>query len=100
MEDFELRVGVVEGRVVEQDMRIDDVRDAVSSLATRLGHFEERFDRRLEQFEQRMDRRFELVDQRFLGMEARLNHMNKLMIGMLIAVIGGMGGIITAILHR
>lgn len=81
-------------------MRIDDVREAVASL-------EERIDRRLEHFEQRMDQRFAaidqrfaLIDQRFLAIDDRLGGMSKLLWALLIAIIGGMGGVIAAILQR
>ena len=75
-------------------MRIDDVRAAVRSL-------EERMDRRFDQLEQRfaaIDQRFTLVDQHFLGIDARLDKMTNLLVALLVAVIGGMGGVIAAIL--
>jgi hypothetical protein len=38
------------------------------------------------------------VDQRFLGIDARLDKMTNLLVALLVAVIGGMGGVIAAIL--
>ena len=97
MESVEERVGLLEGRVGEQSMRIDDVRDAVASL-------EARMDRRLEQLEQRMDQRFASVDsrfavmdQRFLGIDGRLDTMNKLLWSLIIAVATGAIGIIAGV---
>jgi hypothetical protein len=74
-------------------MRIDDVREAVASL-------EARMDRRLEHLEQRMEQRFTLIDQRFLAIDGRLDGMSKLLWALLVAIIGGMGGVIAAILQR
>ena len=94
MADIDDRVAWMEGRLEEQTMRIDDVRAAVRSL-------EERMDRRFDQLEQRfaaIDQRFTLVDQRFLGIDARLDKMTNLLVALLVAVIGGMGGVIAAIL--
>lgn len=56
-------------------MRIDDVRDAVSSL------------------EKRMDRGFEKMD-------ARLDRMNGILIAMLLAIVGGMSAILAVTLQR
>jgi hypothetical protein len=110
----EERLAFLEGRVEEQAMRIDDVRDALVSL-------EQRLDRRLESFEQRMDQRFAMIDQRFIGIDqrfigieqrfagidqrldsidARFGRIYALLIAMLVAIVGGMGGIIAAILQR
>ena len=72
---------------------VNGIREAMTSL-------EARIDRRLEQFEQRIDQRFALVDQRFLGIDGRLGRMTNLLVGLLIAVIAGMSGIIAAILQR
>ena len=55
------RVAVVEARVEEQRMRTDDIRDAVHRL------------------EDRMDRRF-------AGIEARLDTLNRMFWGLLVAV--------------
>ena len=74
-------------------MRIDDVREAVASLEARL-------DRRLEQFEQRMDLRFAGVDQRLDTLGARVDRLGHILIGLLIAIVGGLGGVIAAILQR
>lgn len=74
-------------------MTIDDVRESIERLAKRM-------DERFASLEQRMDQRFTLVDQRFNNMDARFDRVYGLLIALLIAAIGGMGGIIAAILHR
>ena len=93
MNNVEERVTYLEGRVKEQAHMVNGIREAMASL-------EARIDRRLEQFEQRMDQRFGLIEQRFIGIDARLGRMTSLLVGLLIAVIAGMGGIIAAILQH
>ena len=93
MNDVEERLTYLEGRVEEQGHMVNGIREAMASL-------EARIDRRLEQFEQRMDERFGLVDQRFIGIDGRLGRMTNLLVGLLVAVIAGMSGIIAAILQR
>ena len=93
MESLEGRLALVEGRIGEQSMRIDDVREAVASL-------EARIDRRLEQFEQRMDLRFAGVDQRLDSLGARVDRVGHILIGLLIAIVGGLAGVIAAILQK
>ena len=93
MNNVEERLAYLEGRAEEQSHMINGIREAMASL-------EARIDRRLEQFEQRMDQRFTLVDQRFLAIDGRLGRMTSLLVGLLIAVIAGMSGIIAAILQR
>lgn len=70
-------------------MRIDDVREALASL------------------ERRMDQRFIGIDQRFVGIDQRLDSIDArfgrvyaLLIAMLIAIVGGMSGIVAAILQQ
>jgi hypothetical protein len=75
-------------KLEEQTMRIDDARAAVRSLEERMDH---RFDQ--------IDSRFVLIDQRFLGIDSRLDKMTHLLVALLVAVIGGMGGVIAAILQ-
>jgi hypothetical protein len=48
------RIAWVEGRVEEQTMRIDDVRDAIKS-------FDERMDRRLDSLDRKIDSHFKWV---------------------------------------
>jgi uncharacterized coiled-coil protein SlyX len=91
--NVEERVTYLESRVKEQVHMVNGIREAMASL-------EARIDRRLEQFEQRMDQRFGLVEQRFIGIDARLGRMTNLLVGLLVAVIAGMGGIIAAILQH
>ena len=74
-------------------MRIDDVREAVISL-------EQQVNRRFELLELRLDQRFADVDRRFDGIDARFGRVYGLLIVMLLAIVGGMSGIIAAILQR
>ncbi len=101
------RVANLEGRTEEQAMRIDDVRAAVASLEARMDRrfeqLEQRLDQRFAAIDQRftaIDQRFALIDQRFLAIDGRLDGMSKLLWALLIAIIGGMGGVIAAILQR
>ena len=74
-------------------MRIDDVRAAVVSL-------EQRMDRRFELLEQRLDQRFTAIDRRFDNIDARFGRIYGLLIVMLLAIVGGMSGIIAAIIQN
>jgi tetrahydromethanopterin S-methyltransferase subunit G len=76
------RVAFLEGRVEEQVMRIDDVREAVDSL-----------ERRIDRLEERVDRRFDSID-------ARLGRMNGVLIAMLLAIVGGMSALLAVTLQR
>jgi hypothetical protein len=60
-------------------MRVDDVREALASL------------------EQRMERRFERIEQRFDAIDGKFGQVYRLLVAMLIAIVGGMSGIIAAI---
>ena len=93
MDAVEERVAYLEGRVEEQGQMIMSIRDAIVSL------------------EGRMDRRFAAIDQRFVGIDERLDGLDAkmsrqfvwlvgLIVTMLIAVVGGMSGVIAAILSR
>jgi len=79
------RVTSLEGRMLEQSMRIDDVRDALTSL------------------EARIDQRFGLIDRRFLAIDGRLDRMSSqlsnLIIGVAVAAISGVLGMITAMIR-
>ena len=70
METVDARVALLDGRIGEQAVRIDDNREALVSL-------EARIDRRFDQFELRMDRRFDGVDRRFGILEQRLNGLDQ-----------------------
>ena len=112
MAELTERVLLVETMIEEHGRKIDDLRTAVGSLEQRMDgrfqRFEELLDRRFDQLEMRftaidqrftlIDQRFTAVDQRFLGIDARLDKMANLLVALLIAVIGGMGGVIAAIL--
>ena len=105
MAELTERVLLVETMIEEHGRKIDDLRTAVGNLEQRMDgrfqRFEELLDRRFDQLEMRftaIDQRFTAVDQRFLGIDARLDKMTNLLVALLIAVIGGMGGVIAAIL--
>ena len=70
------RVAWVEGRVEEQTMRIDDVRDAIRSL------------------EERMDRRFSGVDGRFDSLDRKIDSHFKWLVGVVVAAFGTVAGLI------
>lgn len=121
------RFAVIENRIEEQHMQLDDVRDAVRSLEARVDRFEARMDERFSTMDQRfsnmdqrfsameqrfstidqrfsaIDQRFVGVDQRFVGIETRLDTMNKMMwallIGIATSVIATLGGIIAALVR-
>ena len=107
MNEGDERLAFLEGRVEEQAMRIDDVRDALVSLEQRIDRRLESFEQRMDAFERRMDQRFAMIDQRFAGIDQRLDSIDArfgriyaLLIAMLVAIVGGMGGIIAAILRH
>ena len=93
MNEFEERLAYLEGRVEEQGHMVNGIREAMASL-------EARMDRRLEQFEQRMDLRFAGVDRRLDSLGAKVDRQGHIMLATLIAIIGGMSGIIAAILQN
>ena len=107
MDSVEERVASLEGRLLEHSMRIDDVREALASLETRM-------DRRFEQLEQRMDQRFAAVDlrfgsidhrflgmdQRFTGIDGRLDRLETLSWSLLVAVITGVISLMAVMLSR
>ena len=76
------RMAVVESRIEEQALRINDVREAVASL------------------EARMNRGFERVDRRLDSLDAKVGRLTGVMVAMLIAIVGGLSGVIAAILQR
>jgi hypothetical protein len=114
------RVLLVETMIDEHGRKLDELRTAVTGFEERMERrfqrFEEQLDRRFDHFELRftaidrrftlidqrftlIDQRFAAVDQRFLGIDARLDKMTNLLVALLVAVIGGMGGVIAAILQ-
>ena len=76
MNSVEKRVASLEGRSLEQSMRIDDVRDALASLETRMDRRFEQLEQRFGQLEHRLDQRFAAVDLRFVGMDKRLDSID------------------------
>jgi uncharacterized coiled-coil protein SlyX len=102
----EERVAFLEGRIEEHAVTINGIREAIASLEARMDRRFEAIDRRFEQIEQR----FAGIDQRFIGLDLRLDGLDAkisrqfvwlvgIMLTMLIAVIGGLGGVIAAILR-
>ena len=79
MRDVAERVVFLETRIEEQVMKIDDVREALVSL------------------EQRMDRRFERIEAKLDAIDGKFGQVYRLLVAMLIAIVGGMSGIIAAI---
>ena len=86
VQQSERQIAFLEGRIEEQVMRIDDVRDAVISL-------EERLNRKFELLQQQLDQRFD-------GIDARFGRVYGLLIAMLVAIVSGLGGVIAAILNK
>jgi len=86
VDNLDERVALLEGRITEQSMRIDDVREAVASLETRM---DQRF--------AGIDQRFATMDQRFVGLDGRLDQMNKLLWGLLVMVATGAVATVTGI---
>jgi hypothetical protein len=75
MATVEERLAFVEGRVQEHSAMINDIREALASLETRMDRRFEAIDRRFDA----IDRRFESVDLRFMGIDQRLDGIdNKL----------------------
>jgi len=72
---------------------VNGIREAMASLEARL-------DRRLEQFEQRMEVRFAGVDQRLDFLGSKVDRQGHILIGLLIAIVGGLAGVIAAILQH
>jgi uncharacterized coiled-coil protein SlyX len=100
VDNLDERVALLEGRIAEQSMRIDDVREAVASLETRI-------DQRFAGIDQRfaaIDQRFATLDQRFVGLDGRLDQMNKLLWGVLVMVATGavatVAGIVAALIQK
>jgi predicted nuclease with TOPRIM domain len=70
------RVAWVEGKLEEQAMRVDDIRDALRSL------------------EERMDRRFEGLERRFDSLDRKIDSHFKLFLGVVVAAFGTVAGLI------
>ena len=77
------RVAWVEGKVEEQTMRLDDVRDAIKSL-------DERMDRRFGS----VDRRFESIDRRFDSLDRKVDSHFRWLMGVVVAGFGTVAGLI------
>jgi uncharacterized coiled-coil protein SlyX len=70
---MEERVASLEGRMHAQERRIDDVRDAIAGLESRIGSLEASMDARLTNLEARMDARFVGLEQRMTSLEGRMD---------------------------
>ena len=78
-------------------MRLDDVRDAITSLDERLDRRFESIDRRFESVDRRfesIDRRFESVDRRFDSLDRKLDAHFKWIVGVVVAGFGTVAGLI------
>lgn len=92
MHDVHERVAFLEGRVEGHTEMINDIRETAAQL-----------DARFDRLEARMDQRFAAVDTRFAGIDSRLDQMSaqlsNLLIGVAIAAISGVLGMITALVR-
>src|SRR5215203_3053672 len=107
MDDVDERVAFLEGRVEEQGQMVSTLREAMASMEARIDRrfeqVDQRFqhlDLRLQQMDLRWEARFGSLEHRFDGLETKFSRLTGLMIAMLLAIIGGMSGIIAAILQR
>jgi uncharacterized coiled-coil protein SlyX len=107
VDNLDERVALLEGRITEQSMRIDDVREAVASLEARMDRRLDQLDQRFASIDQRfagIDQRFITMDQRFVGLDSRLDQMNRLLWGVLVMVATGavatVAGIVTALFQK
>lgn len=111
VETVEERVAYLEGRVEEHSQMVNEIRDSLRSLETRVDkrfeqieqrfiHLEERMDRRFEQVETRLAEGFSRADARFEAMDAKMSRHFVWLAGMLlttlIAMLGTLGAIIAA----
>jgi hypothetical protein len=101
VEDVEERLACLEGRAEEPGHMVSMIRDGITALEGRIASLEARMDQGFEQ----IDQRFAVVDRRFLGIDHRLDSLDTkvgrlfgVMVAVLVAIIGGMGRIIAAIL--
>lgn len=84
------RVAWVEGKVEEQTMRLDDVRDAIKSLDERMDRRFGSVDRRFES----IDRRFENIDRRFDSLDRKVDSHFRWLMGVVVAGFGTVAGLI------
>ena len=84
------RVAWVEGKIEEQTMRVDDVREAVGSLEGRMDRRFEGVDRRFEG----VDRRFESLERRFDALDRKIDSHFKVMLAAIVGSFGTLAGLI------
>ena len=98
METVEERVAYLEGRVEEHSQMVNGIREALTSLESRVDKRFEQVDLRILHLEERMDRRFEQVDLRLESIDAKMSRQFLWLAGMLmttlIAMLGTLGAII------
>jgi hypothetical protein len=106
LNSVEERVSFLEARVEGHSAMINDIRETAARLDARFDQLEARLDQRFAAMDQRfaaIDQRFAVVDSRFLGIDARLDKMSgqlsSLIIGVAVAAISGLLGMITALLR-
>ena len=94
------RLARVEVQVQEHSQGFLTLRDSIGRLEGRIDHLEGRIDR----FEERVDARFASVEQRFDrrfdALDHRLSSLFNAQIATFVALLGGAGGIIAALLSR
>ncbi|MBI4264354.1 MAG: hypothetical protein HY657_08255 [Acidobacteria bacterium] len=88
--ELEERVTQLEAQMEHQAERVNDVRDAVSSLRQDMIHRFEQVDRRFEQVHEEMTRRFEQVDRRFEQVDRGFELMDRKMDRHVIWLVGVM----------
>ena len=97
MNHVEERVALLEGRIEGHAAMINDIRETANRLESRFDRLEARLDQRFAA----IDQRFASIDSRFLGLDARLDKMSaqlsSLILGVAVAAISGLLGMITAV---
>ena len=76
MGTLEERVAFVEGKLGEQSIMIEGIRQAIGSLESRLDARLNGLDQRLIALEARLDQRFSAIDQRFSVIDQRFTAMD------------------------
>lgn len=76
MNAHEFQVGRLQGRVEEQGTRMNDLREAIVGLETRMTGFETRMDARFQQVDGRFQQLEQRLDNRFAAIDQRLNSID------------------------
>jgi len=100
------RVAFLEGGIEGHAQMINDIRESFSHLDKRFDQLEVRLDQRFAAIDQRfavIDQRFAAIDQRFALVDGRLDkisaQLSNLLIGVVAAAVGGVLGMIAAIIR-